>query len=387
MQTVEPQAVGMDPARVERFFSVVERKIEAGWLFGGAFLLARHGKIAAARALGHTQPQEGRTAKTDDIFCLFSTTKPITATMLLMKVDQGEVQLFDKVADYIPEFAAAGKRSVTVSQVMTHTAGFPNMALDWPMSKWGDWEATIARICAQPLEFEPGKAVHYHALTGSWILAEIARRVDGGRRSFAQMCAEDLYGPLGMRDSHMGVRPDMQERRVPVQALDEGGVPFPMSFLEAFNAPDVQAAAIPGGGSYSTVYDLARFYQMWLNRGELDGVRLLSPALVELATTIHTGAMEDRLIEPIRVAKQWPFAPANRGLGYWVRGSGIFPSYFGSLASPRTYGHAGASSIMAWADPVRALTFVGLTSGLIEEPRSIERWALFSDLAQACVVD
>ena len=128
MQTVEPQAVGMDPARVERFFSVVERKIEAGWLFGGAFLLARRGKIAAARALGHAQPREGRTAKTDDIFCLFSTTKPITATMLLMKVDQGEVQLFDKVADYIPEFAAAGKRSVTVSQVMTHTAGFPTMA-------------------------------------------------------------------------------------------------------------------------------------------------------------------------------------------------------------------------------------------------------------------
>ncbi len=387
MQTVEPQAVGMDPARVERLFSVVERKIEEGWLFGGAFLLARHGKIAAARALGHSEPPKGRMAKTDDIFCLFSTTKPITATMLLMKVDQGEVKLFDKVADYIPEFGAAGKRSVTVSQVMTHTAGFPTMAMDWPMSKWRDWDATIARICAQPLEFEPGKAVHYHALTGSWVLAEIARRVDGGKRSFAQMCEEDLYGPLGMHDSHMSVRPDMQERRVPVQALDEGGVPFPMSFLEAFNAPEVQAAAIPGGGSYSTVSDLARFYQMWLNGGELDGVRLLSPALVELATTIHTGAMEDRLIEPIRVAKQWPLAPANRGLGYWVRGSGIFPSYFGSLASPRTYGHAGASSIMAWADPVRELTFVGLTSGLIEEPRSIERWALFSDLAQSCVVD
>ena len=386
MQTVEPQAVGMDPTRVERLFSVVERKIEEGWLFGGAFLLARHGKIAAARALGHSEPPKGRMAKTDDIFCLFSTTKPITATMLLMKVDQGEVKLFDKVADYIPEFAAAGKRSVTVSQVMTHTAGFPTMAMDWPMSKWGDWDATVARICAQPLEFEPGKAVHYHALTGSWILAEIARRVDGGKRSFAQMCEEDLYGPLGMHDSYMGVRPDMQERRVPVQALDEGGVPFPMSFLEAFNAPEVQAAAIPGGGSYSTVHDLARFYQMWLNGGELDGVRLLSPALVELATTIHTGDMEDRLIEPMRVAKQWPFAPANRGLGYWVRGSGLFPSYFGSLASPRAYGHAGASSIMAWADPVRALIFVGLTSGLIEEPRSIERWALFSDLAQACVV-
>ena len=88
-----------------------------------------------------------------------------------------------------------------------------------------------------------------------------------------------------------------------------------MSFLEAFNAPEVQAAAIPGGGSYSTVYDLARFYQMWLNGGELDGVRLLSPALVELATTIHTGAMEDRLIEPMRVAKQCAACPGESRLG------------------------------------------------------------------------
>ena len=387
MQTVDPREVGLDTARVDHLFSVIEDKITQGWLFGGTFLIARRGKIVAARALGQAEPQKGRTAKTDDVFCLFSTSKPITATMLLMKVDQGDVQLFNKVADYIPEFAAAGKSSVTVSQVLTHTAGFPNMALDWPMSKWDDWDATIARICAQPLEFEPGTAVHYHALTGSWILAEIARRVGGGQRSFAQMCAEDLYGPLGMKDSHMGVRPDMQERRIPVQALDEGGVPFPMSFLEAFNAPEVQAAAIPGGGSYSTIFDLARFYQMWLNGGELDGVRLLSPALVDLATTIHTGDMEDRLIEPIRVAKQWPVAPANRGLGYWIRGTGIFPTYFGALASAGTFGHAGASSIMAWADPARELTFVGLTSGLIEEPRSIERWALFSDLVQACVVD
>src|SRR5262249_39306873 len=152
----------------------------------------------------------------------------------------------------------------------------------------------------------PGAAVHYHALTGSWILAEIARRVDGGKRSFAQMCAEDLYGPLGMKDSHMGVRPDMEARRVPLQALDTGGVPFPIEFLTAFDDPALQKAAIPGAGSRATVFDLARFYQMWLNGGELDGVRLLSPAMVDLATTIHTGDMEDRLIEPMRVTMHWP---------------------------------------------------------------------------------
>lgn len=387
MQTVHPKDVGVDADRVEHLFHVIEKKITDGWLLGGAFLLARRGKIVAVRSVGQTEPEKGRAAKVDDIFCLFSTTKPITATMLLMKADRGDVQLYEKVSAYIPEFGAAGKRHITVAQVLTHTAGFPTMPLDWKLAQWADWDATIARLCAQPLEYEPGSAVHYHALTGSWILAEIARRVDGGARSFAQMCQEDLYTPLGMKDSHMGVRPDLQARRVPLQALDQGGAPFPMEFLEAFNRPEIQGAAVPGAGSYSTVTDLGRFYQMWLNSGELDGVRLLSPAMVELATTIHTGDMEDRLIEPIRVARQWPKAPANRGLGFWMRGSGIFPTYFGSLASPRTYGHAGASSIMAWTDPARELVFVGMTSGLIEEPRSIMRWHVLSDLAQACVVE
>jgi CubicO group peptidase (beta-lactamase class C family) len=151
--------------------------------------------------------------------------------------------------------------------------------------------------------------------------------------------------------------------------------------------PTLQKAAVPGAGSRATVFDLARFYQMWLNGGELNGVRLLSPAMVDLATTIHTGDMEDRMIEPMRVTMHWPKITANRGLGFWLRGTGIFPTYFGSFASPRTFGHAGASSIMAWADPARELVFVGLTSGLIEEPRSIGRWHLFSDLAQSCVVD
>jgi CubicO group peptidase (beta-lactamase class C family) len=388
METASPREVGIDPRRLDRLFEVIERKIGEKELFGGAFLVARHGKVVAARGVGQTEPTKHRAARPDDIFLLFSTTKPISATLLLMKIDQGLVQLSDRVADWIPGFGVHGKETVTVGHVLTHTGGFPTLPADWGLPFWGDWDATIARLCAMPVDWEPGKAVAYHALTQSWIQAEIARRAEGSKRSFTEMCAQDLYGPLKMKDSHMGVRPDMRERRVPVQALDHGGVPFPIEFLEMFNAPEVQNAAVPGGGSYSTVVDLARFYQMWLNKGELDGVRILSPAMCELATTIHTGDMPDRFMDLIWVPNRWPTVAANRGLGFWVRGTGIAaPSVFGSMTSPRAFGHPGASSIMAWADPARDLIFVGLTAGLIEEAKNIRRFNMLSDLATACVVD
>jgi CubicO group peptidase (beta-lactamase class C family) len=387
METAKPREVGIDPARLDHLFRVIERKVQEKWLFGGSFLVARRGKIVAARGVGSTDPSRGRAAGADDIYCIFSTSKPTTSTLLLNRVDRGEVRLVDKVVEFIPEFGVAGKEDVTIFQLLTHTAGFPSFPLDFPMEQWGDWDAVIARICALPVEYVPGTAVHYHALTAHWIMAEIVRRLDGRKRSYAEICADEIYRPLGMKDSHMGVRPDMQARLVPLKALDTESVPYPMSMLEGFDQPALHTAAIPGGGSRSTVFDLARFYQMWLNGGELDGVRLLSPATVDLATTNHTGDHGDRLFDLLRVMNRWPHIPANRGLGFWIRGTGLFPSHFGSLASPRTFGHAGASSIMAWADPARELIFVALTAGLISEARSILRFHLLSDLAEACVVD
>lgn len=387
MKNADPRDVGLDPERLEALFTTAEQMASGGWMFGATLLVARNGKIAAARGVGMSDPLKDRRARADDVYNIFSTTKPLAATLLLMAIDRGKVRLVDKVADYIPEFAANGKQNVTVAQVLTHTAGFAAMPMDWGLERWGDWDATIQRIAALPIQHEPGTAVDYHALTGSWIIADIARRVDGGKRSFAQMAADDLFGPLGMKDTHLGVRDDMRARLVPIKALQTGGFPFPTEFLEVFDLPMLQTVCIPGGGARSTVTDLARFYQMWLNRGELDGVRILSPAMVELATTIHTGSMPDRLFDSICGSQGWSTFPANRGLSFWLRGTGIHPSVFGSLASPRAFGHPGAGSIMAWADPVRRLTFVQLTAGLIHEPRHILRTHTLSDLAQAAVVD
>jgi CubicO group peptidase (beta-lactamase class C family) len=385
--TAKPQEVGIDPARLERFFEVADRLVAESFMFGGSFLIARKGRVVAARGVGQSDPSRKRAARPDDVYTIFSTTKPLSATLTLMAIDQGKVRLIDKIADWIPEFAEYGKADVTIAQALTHTAGFAALAPDWGIDNWTDWNATIARICAQPVQHVPGTAVDYHALTANWILAEVARRADGGKRPFAEMAAEDLFRPLGMKDTHLGVRADLRERLVPLKALDRGGFPFPTEFLEVFDSPHLQTACIPGGGGRSTVYDLFRFYQAYLNGGVLDGARILSPAMVELATTNHTGDAVDRLFEPICMDQGWKPFPANRGLSFWLRGTGIHPSNFGSLASPRAFGHPGAGSIMAWADPIRDLVFVGLTAGIILEHRHIRRMHTLSDLAQACVVD
>lgn len=385
MEFAKPHDLGIDDDRLECLFAALEKKVAEGEFCGGAFLVARRGRIATARGVGKIDPEGTRTCRADDVFCLFSATKPLTATLLLRQVDAGRVRLTDRVADHLPEFAAAGKQRVTIAQVLTHTAGFPNLASDWPPSLWGDWDGTIAKICAQPLEHEPGAAVVYHALTGSWVLGEIARRVDGGARSFCQMMQDEIFDPLGMQDTGIGLRPDLESRRVTIRALDRGGTPFPLEFLETFN--DLRSAAIPGGGGYSTVRDLARFYQAWLDGGVLAGRRILSPAIVDLATRNHTGSMCDRFFELVRIPMGWDEFPAYRGLGFFMRGEKLGPTYFGTMASPRSFGHPGASSTMAWADPERELLFVGLTAGLIHESEHLLRFQQLSDLVISSIVD
>ena len=387
MKTTDPADLGFAPDRLDRLTSAIDADITAERYDGAVVLVARGGQVALHQAIGWADRAARRRAALDDVFAIFSVTKTLTTAAVLTRVDRGELSLTMPVAEVLPEFGTRGKQRITVVQLLTHMAGLAAGLPAVPPELLGNLDAYVAAACRQPLEALPGKTVHYSAVTAHALLAEVVRRLDGGRRRFRDILDEDVLRPLGMRDTALGLRADLAKRKVPVVVRDRSPGVFEPELLEAFNEIVTEDAEIPAGSAVSTVADLFRWSEALRRGGELDGQRLLSPALVQLAVTNHTGDLPNGFYAFACEQRGWEPFPANIGLSFWLRGSGIFPAYFGVTSSPRTFGGLGAGSAMFWVDPERDLTFVLLTAGLLEETRNLDRCQRLSDLVQAAVID
>jgi CubicO group peptidase (beta-lactamase class C family) len=388
LESTEPARVGIDAARLARAGAAITADVDAERYDGAALLVGRQGKVVLHEAYGFADRASGRRARTDDVYCIFSVTKTLTAGVVLAYIDRGQLSLTTPVADVIPEFGIKGKHRVTVAQLLSHSGGMSaGMPPGLSMELAGNLEATVAAICNQPLEGLPGETVNYSAVTAHAILAEMVRRVDGGRRRFREILAQELLEPLGMQDTALGVRRDLALRRVPIIVRDRTPGLFDAELLEAFNDLVDEDAEIPAGGAYATVADLFRWAETLRAGGKLGTARVLSPAIIALATTNHTGLRPNNLWNYARELRGWPDFPAYIGLSFFLRGSGIFPTHFGQTAAPGTFGGIGAGSALFWVDPTRDLTFVCLTAGLLEESRSFERFQRLSDLVLASVVN
>ena len=379
--------LGFDESRLRNLIRTIETDVERERYDGAVVLVARHGEIALHEAIGFSERSSGRAAKTDDVFCLFSVTKTFTAAAVLARVDRGELQLTTPVAEVIPEFGVKGKQRVNIAHLLTHTGGMSSELPPIAPNEIGDLAAMAAAVSDQPLLSTPGKAVSYSPIGAHAVLGEVVRRLDGGTRAFREILAEEIFGPLGMKNTSLGLRADLTGRRVPIVVRDRSPGLFVPEILEAFNSMITEKTEIPGGGAFSTAFDVFRFAEMLRRGGELDGARILSPALIELATQNQTGTQPNHLFHSLREMRGCDAYPAALGLGFFLRGEGIFPSPFGLTASPRTFGGLGAGSTMFWVDPERELVFVCLTSGLLEESRNIERLQQLSDLALSALVD
>jgi CubicO group peptidase (beta-lactamase class C family) len=386
MTMVDPMDVGVASERLGRITRAMQDDVDAGLYDGGVICLARRGRTVLNAAVGWSDRASERSAKVTDVFPILSLSKSMVATMILSRIERGQVRFTTPVAEIIPEFAEFGKRRVTVAQVLGHTGGMPPMPTI-PLERWGHLDEVVSALCKLPPVAMPAERVSYSGFAAYSIIADIVCRLDAERRPFREIMQQELFEPLGMATTSMGQNPELESRRVPLVLRDNRNGRFSAEFVSQLNDVLAPGSQLPSAGCYSTASDYLRFVEMLARGGEFEGKRILSPLTIGLATKNFTGSMPNLSWAMYREVRGWEQVPAYLGLGFYLRGEGIFPNYFGSLNSSRTFGHAGLGSCMYWVDPAVEMSFVVLTAGLMEESRSIERFQRLGDLALSSIVD
>jgi CubicO group peptidase (beta-lactamase class C family) len=279
----------------------------------------------------------------DGLFLIFSAGKPFVAMLAHLLAERGLLGLDDPLARYWPEFGRSGKEAITVRQVLQHRSGLPVAHSLWRDALTAtNWQLSVRALEAARPAFPPGQVPAYHVLSYGFILGELVQRVTGA--DLRAVLRAELLDPLGLADTHLGLPAATWPRHVPVRA---DGLDGRIRQL-MFNNPTVRQAVIPAATISSTAQDLARFYQMLLRGGELDGVRVLAPATVEQARQPSSDGQTDRLLRrPIRWSQ-----------GFQLGGQGPL----GGRSSPYAFGHNGSNCCIGWADPGRQLVFAYVTN-------------------------
>jgi CubicO group peptidase (beta-lactamase class C family) len=376
---------GFSAARLVDLQAVIENDIRARRYFGAVIALARHGSLGLNAAMGHADPEGSRKLELDSVFSIFSVTKALTNALVYRAIERGQLALTTKVSAIIPEFSGGQRQDITFYHLLTHSSGLPSIFTPRDGMYIDRLDEIIEAICANvQCEAAPGERVTYAPMAAHALMGEAVRRTDPERRSYRQLLEQEILQPLGMKDTAVGVRPDLKARHIVPHFIN----PMPFTHLGHSNlgrdgAFQEEQAEMPWVGCISTVPDLLRYAEMLRCGGELDGARILSPAMIDQATINRTGDKPNELYAALGRSRGWAPYPAYIGIGFSLRGEAICHHQFGTLSSPRTFGHAGAGSALFWVDPKRDLTFVCLTAGVMDEGDNVERFQRLSDLAIA----
>lgn len=374
--------------RLDHLRRVIAEDIAAGRYFGAVLAIARAGQLGLHEAIGHADAAASRALRLDSVFSIFSVTKAITNVLVLRAIELGRFALTTRISDLVPEFSGGLRNQITVHHLLTHTSGLPIVFAIKPDMYIDRLDEVVAAVCAhiQPAE-PPGERVAYSPLANHALLGEALRRTDPKRRSYRAIVHDDLLAPLGMGDSSVGLRRDLRARHVVPDFRGNFPITHPgHSNLGPNGAFEEEDAEMPWVGLASTVPDLLRFAEMLRRGGELDGSRILSPAMLELATRNWTGEKPNELYKALFEQRGWPPAPAYLGLGFALRGTAMCHHLYGTLTSPGTFGNYGAGSALYWVDPTRELTFVCLSAGVMNSLDNIERFQRLSDIAVAAAL-
>lgn len=363
-----------------RVTQLIQQGIDAQLHRGAQLCISREGKIIEQFAFGQASPGH---AMTDDSIALWmSSGKPITAVAIMQLVEQGELELDDAVAHYLPHFAAHGKSYITIRQLLTHTAGIRTARFKFPQD---DWDSIIAAICDTKPEWEAGEEGGYHTQTTWFLLGELVDAVSG--LTVCQYVREYIFQRLGMQHSWLG----MPEERyfvyeetgrlldMPNTATGEPK-PSPMTSFDWSIRPR------PGGNCMGPISDLVQFYNMLLHGGSFNGVSILKEETVAQMTCRQRANMLDHTFKQ---TVDWGLGLAINSAHHapnqaWHR----IPYGYGPHASRDTFGHGGAQSSIAFADPQHQLAVAIVFNGMPGEAKHQQRInpileALYEDLCLA----
>lgn len=382
LPVASPAAVGLSPVRAEQFRTELQRRVDKGELPGAVLMVVRNGKVAIHQAVGFQDKQANKPMAIDSIFRIASMTKPIVSTAIMMLAERGQLLLADPVSRHLPEFKdqkvgverqnADGKsewvlepvrREMTIQDLLRHTAGLSYGQFDRSrvdsmymesnvLSREQTLAQQVARLATLPLKHQPGTVWDYSLSVD--VLGRIVEVITG--KSLDVALQEMVLGPLKMHDTGFWVSPDKIHRVAQPQINPATGKPY---FDRPVNArPSLLSG---GGGLVSTAADYARFCQMFLNKGELEGVRILARKSVELMTSNH---LPPNVTFTNTVNYVWgnlgprPEAGMGFGLGFAVRLESGRSTLPGSVGEYWWSGSTGTNFVI---DPKEQMALILLT--------------------------
>jgi CubicO group peptidase (beta-lactamase class C family) len=367
---VDPREVGLTPEGVEEMWGAVVRLYETGLHPAIGLCVRRRGRVVLDRTLGHAHgnapgapangPRDPATPST--LFNIYSASKAMTAMVVHLLDERGLLHLDDPVAEYLPEFAKNGKDWITLRHILTHRAGIPaipddvKVDLDLLSDPW----RVVQLLCdARPVSV-PGRRLAYHALTGGFIVGAVVERVTGSDiRAFWRREVQD---PLGLEHLSYGVPPADVGRVAENVFTGPPTIPLYSAILkkafgvgireacELSNDPRYLTAVVPAGNVIATANEASRFFQLLLEGGELDGVRIFGRRTVQRAIMEQTFLEVDSTIG----------LPVRYGMGFMLGSKWV--SFWGH-DTPRAFGHVGFTSVSVYADPDRDISVALMTTG------------------------
>jgi CubicO group peptidase (beta-lactamase class C family) len=401
LPSASPEDVGFSSERLARIGPVIKGEIEKGQYPGAVILVARKGKVVYFESIGQLDPASGKPMTKDAIFRLYSMTKPYTSVAAMMLMEEGKLRLTDPVSKYIPAFAnlqvsvastdpytgatrysnVPVDREINIQDLLRHTSGFvyagftAHPKVKELYTKEGvDWKDVtpaeqIERLAKVPLAHQPGSTFEYGLSVD--VLGRVIEVISG--MSLGQFLQERIFVPLGMTDSAFLVPQDKLDRLAQPFATDKA-TNTPISLLDV-TVPQKNDAG--GAGSVGTASDYARFLQMMINGGQLDGVRLLSPATVRYMTADH-------LAEDFKASGATTLpAGTGFGLGFAVRRE---TGRFEVIGNAGEYFWAGAAGTGFYVDPKADIICVWMTQGQPGMPRRYDRY-LFKQMVYQAIVE